>query len=1036
MAERKNFFELLPKLIFDPPEKNSAKIKKEIDEIEKKTLGELQTETDPIRRKKLEELKELLQSDMKTIMDPKNPAYEAEAKAMKDKAVNELKAYIELTLNNAKKTVTKGKINYYRKTYRLSDKTIKDVLTDEGLEPEADKPPKLPALFDNSMMDRINNDLKEVQNYKDTNGINLQNVNSMYQFTAYMNDDLSNGANYDSRSTRELKSILEDIIQKKDLNRRSDNIGHTFNHLCNTGTSQIFNSDENRKKYDNSRSYESLYDLFNKIKKAGETRKTPNFANNCIDEIKKNFPDYDEALSIYNKESGLQAEGEPYEPEEIFITVTCRFCGAEKKYSSVEEAKLAKCPSCSKDKPFYVPCPNCGELVLAVGLRICPFCSFFVAGAVNYDGYYRAAENALDRMDLAEAQKQLGNAKSANPKGSNLASLEQRIKSALAEYEKPLQELRDLISSCKLQEASLKIASIHSKMPKLDISTDEKKVSAGLEDARQKFSSASSAGSVQKAKICLDILSFCVDYKPAVDYMRSTPPEPVPSLEVNPDPETGYFSVSWGRAPDDGVAYTLVRKSGGIPSGVTDGIVLLDNQVILSFSDKSAEPGKPYGYAVFVIRAGTASKGAGMTAVLYRDIDTATLKKDAEENRCRLSWERPKNCFAVKVIRKEGGVPGQNDGTVVASNAGDYHEDKDLVMGKLYGYRLQALYTSGSGTAASQGIAFTVQSQKKAYPIKISGVKNGNSYKLNWGTSQTGFEMRFIALNANTTVEEGRLYSNDSIRSFGKQLGVKKSDAGVIDLEITQKTFFYIAAFISSGDGGLASNTVSINTYSPCEFEGKPLYNEGRKSLSIKLKTPLPENLKYIYYTVQKKTPQGQPSWATIKDVGSMNKITAEAYMREKEINITGITGDGDFYITLISAYVSEGGEVYADPSKKKWSQVVPARINWGIKHGLFKSVELQIEFTASNSVTLLPALALCYGSSYLNSANESGAVKILETPEQQCGSGMTIKKTFSIEKRLTASLPSKCKVNLFILDEDLSDEYRRGLLKGCDDFI
>jgi hypothetical protein len=463
---------------------------------------------------------------------------------------------------------------------------------------------------------------------------------------------------------------------------------------------------------------------------------------------------------------------------------------------------------------------------------------------------------------------------------------------------------------------------------------------------------------------------------------------------------------------------------------------LLENQGVLSFVDKSAEPGKPYGYAVFVIRAGTASKGTGMTAVLYRDIDNATLKKDVEEKNCHLSWERPKNCFAVKVIRKEGGVPGQNDGILRASDAVDSHEDKDLVMGKLYGYRLQALYISGSGTAASPGIAFPIKSDPIPDPVKISAEKKGNGYELKWKPSQAGFEIRFIALNANTNVEERRQYSNDSIRSFGKQIGVKKSDAGVMDLEITQKTFSNIAAFISSGDGGLASNTVSINTYSPYEFEGKPLYNEGRKSLSIKLKTPLPENLKYIYYTVQKKTAQGQPSWASVKDIGDMNKITAEAYMREKEIQIPGITGDGDFYITLIAAYASGSGEVYADPSKTKWSQVDSARIKWGIKHGLFKNVELQIEFTPSNSVPLLPAMALCYGSGYLNSAKESGAIEILKTPETDCRSGGMIKKTFSIEKNKAASLPAKCKVNLFLLDEDLRDEYRRGLLEGCDDFI
>lgn len=1013
-------------------ESNPAKIKKEIDEVEKQQQDILRNRN-AFTKSALDDCEELIKllPDMKRVMVPKTPDYIAEAEAMKDKAVNELKAIIELTMIKAKKKVTRGKINNYRKMYRLNDTTIIKILQDEGLELEPDKPPKLPARLD--QMETINNELKKVQNYNNKDGINLKNINTMYLFTAYMNDDLSNGANYDSMSAQELKSILEDIIQKKNLIRRNDDIGHTFTTLCNIGVSIIFNSDENRKKYDNSLSYESLSDLFNKIKKAGETRKIPDFANNCIKEIKDKFSDYDEALSIYNKESKLQAEGDPYEPEETIIVMTCGACGTEKKFYSVSEAKSAKCPACGA--PFYKNCPVCGDLVPAAA-RYCPVCDFFIAGAENYNRYYRNAENALDRMDLAEARKQLDNARSANPKGANLSSLDQKIKRALDDYEKPLRELRYLISLRKLQEASSKIADIHAKMPKLDISAEEKEVSARLEEARRKFSSASSVSPVQKAKICLDILDFCVDYKPALDYMGSTPPEPAPSLKVNPDPETGYFSVSWGRAPDDGVAYTLLRKSGGIPSVFPDGTVLMDKQVALSFLDKSAEPGKLYGYAVFVIRAGTASKGTGMSAALYRDIDNATLKKDVEENHCRLSWARPKNCFAVKVLRKEGGMPGQNDGTVVASNAGDYHEDKDLVTGKLYGYRLQSLYAGDSGTIASPGIAFTVQSQKKAYPVKISAVKNGNLYKLNWGTSQTGFEIRFIALNGSATVEEGRLYSNDSIHGLGKQIEVKKSDAGVMELEITQKTFFNIAAFISSGDGAMASNTVSINTYAPCEFDGTPQYNESGKALSVKLRTPLPENIKYIYYTVHKKTPQGQPSWATTKDVGAMNKISAEAYIREKEIRISGITGEGDFYITLIAAYASGNGEVYADPAKKKWHQIVPARINWGIKHGLFNKVELQIEFAASNSVTLLPAMALCYGSGYINSANEQGAVKILETTEVNCGGWGKIKKTFSIKKNLTASLSRKCKVNLFLCDEELNGEYRRGLLKGCDDFI
>jgi tetratricopeptide (TPR) repeat protein len=1028
MADRKNFFELLPKLIFDPPEKRPAVIQKEIDEFKNNIEQELQNESNPTKKDRLEGLKKLF-SEMEAVMDTKNSAYRVEAEAMKAIAVNDFKMTLKVTPG---KTVTKGRYNYFRKTFRLNDETVRKVFKEKGIEIR-ENTLKLPPLLDPVTMNKINDDLKIMRNHKDESGANPQNINDLYWFTAYMKKDLANGGTYSSKSIQMLKRLLEEAIQDEELGRRLDDFGHTLSQLCNTGTTQIFNSDENRKKYDNSLAYESLGELFSTIKNkiSPVTRKTPDFAENCIAKIQKVFSDYDEALSIYNKESGLQAEGDPYEPEAI--TVPCGYCSNVSKFDDQDKAQSVNCPVCGH--PFYEKCPKCGKLVLAAA-QYCPTpgCNFFIAGAKNYDRYYREAENALDRMDVTEAQKQLGNAKSANPNGPNLASLEQKIKRALDEYEKPLQELRSLISACKLQEAFSKIIDIHSKSPKLDVSILEKKVNNGLEEARKKFSAASSLDPVQKAKACNDILSFCVDFKPALDYMGTTPPEPCPSIKVDLNYETGYFFVSWGHAPDDNITYTLVRKSNGVPSGVTDGTVLLENKVALNFLDKSAEPGKLYGYVVFALRFGTASKGTGMTAVLYHDIDEKKLKKDIGETRCRLSWERPKNCIAVKVTRKEGGIPGPNDGTVVAANAGDYHEDKNLVTGRLYGYRLQALYATVSGTASSAGIVFSVHIVPKAAPLKISVTKSGGIYSFSWDKSQTGFDVRFVQLNENAKAEEGRFYSNDVIRGLGIEIGAQKSEDGAMSLRFEGKAFFNIAAFISADDGGLASNTVSVNTYASCEIEGKPEYSNG--GLSIKLKTPLPEKLAYIYYAASQKTPGGQPPWASANDVADMKKITAEGYMKHKEILIYGISEGGDFYITLIPAYITGNREAYADPVRKRWSLPNPAMINWGVKRNLLSNIELRIEFTPSSSVTLLPALALCYGSGYLNSANEKGAVRIIETPQISCGPGKTITKVFPIEKEKTRSLPKKCRVNLFLIDDDLADDYYRGRLSGCDDFI
>ncbi|WP_148257719.1 hypothetical protein [Leadbettera azotonutricia] len=1016
----------MPRIIFDPPEKNAKKIEIEINNLRKETEARLQAETDTNERKKLDEIKKLIGDEKSPgplckVMNPATEEYKAEAAEMKEKAVSSLKGIIEITASTGNRTVTKGKINSYRKTHRLSKESVEEIFQGEGFTIIETKG-TLPQLLESVTLDTINRNIISLQSHKDPQGADLTQIRDLFWFTAYIENNLAKGSSYVSMNTVDIKSALQ--VKAPEYTRRSDDIGHVLSTLCSTGITQVFNSDDNRKKYQNSLLYENLRDLFNTLKKTIETtRRLPEFAESCIKKIQKVFPNYDAALAIYNKEALLLED--PYEPEQIIINVSCT-CGTDSTFTSFETAKKAKCPACGA--ALYIPCPKCGEFV-PTRTEYCPKgnCSFFIAGVKNFGMYYDAAIDALERFDLVEAQKEFGKARNANPREPRLGSLEKSLKEALAKYEKPLEEIRALIDSKKLQAAAFKIADLRIKQPKLDISSFEAPVKTRIEKANKLFASTASMTPVQKAKICIEILNDCADYAAARAFLAATPPAPPPMLTAKPDPATGNCAILWAPSPDEAVKYSLVRKTGGIPANIHDGAILLDDQFSLDFQDKNIEPGILYGYSIFAKRFDITSKGTGATAASYKDIDIATLKIETGERACSMTWDLPKNCIGVRITRKDGSVPSLNDNAKkLSDNAQRSFNDANLICGQRYGYRLQALYSDNSGTIPSAGLTFTVLPEHKPKPIRLSVKRDGENSRLAWDPIEPGFDLRFVMLNENAVIQEGQTYSDNDIRSAGKVIITGRAENGSASIKVKEGTFFNVVCFSSFGSSGIASNTVFINSCKPCELAGKPHLEN--TILYFTLNTPLPDNMSCIYYFARRKTDNNVP-WGSIKDIPEMTRISVAACMKSNEIAVPGITEDMDYYITFITAYETGNKIQYAEPVKKRFSNKRPAAINWGVKRKLFsQEVELIIEFRATNSITTLPPLALCYSSnnSMLHSPKDSHAIELYATGELEYKPMQQVSLNYIVNK----NIPKGTYLSLFLRNEDSVDEYRTGFIE------
>jgi predicted RNA-binding Zn-ribbon protein involved in translation (DUF1610 family) len=1021
----RNLFDLVPALAFDPPEKKKnaeLKINKCLEEKKKYQA----TESDPNAREKL--IRDI--HDLEECLKSIDTRLEKDAAEWKKQVVASLESTIDMTKNRENREITTGKINKYRKERHLDKETIEKIFKDKGFTIVETNKGKLPLLLSELTMKQIKNDINTLM--MDTGGgeddqANRKKIENVFWFAAYIDGDISNGNMYKSKSAEELREILSK--KEKEYTTRNDNLGHALQSLCSIGRTKIFDSDEHIKSYKNSLRYAKLEETFNLIKNLLESdRRSEEYAEAAIAKIQKEFPDYNESLAIYNKEADLQDD--PYEPEQVKLSLSCGSCGVLLTFNSLREAQKATCPHCGQT--LYKPCPKCGEMV-PLSADYCPRenCGFFIAGIKNFNRYYDEALAALERYDINEAQNNLSRAKSSNPGDPRLKILEQKIKQAASEYEKPLKEIQSFIDQKKLLTAGSKITELRIKQPKLNLSSFESQVKPKLEEADKLFALTVSKSPAEKIKICIKILNFCTDYAEALFCMQAMPPAPCPVLTVKPDPNEGVCAVSWQPSPDELVKYVLVRKTGGIPANTSDGTKILDEEVHLDYQDKDIEPGRSYGYAVFTKRFGAISKGTGKIGTLYSEI--SALRCDPGENFCSLAWELPKNCTGVRISRKNDGIPAYGEAAkVIAENAQRSFKDTDLIPGRRYGYRLQALYHGDSDVFRSMGITCSVLPERKPHGVKIFLALDGSNHRFSWDPIQEGFDLRLVKLNDGVSVEEGRVYKDSDMRAVGKVITTERSDKGSAFFFIKEETCFEAACFIIYSDKGIASNTVLINTYKPCELNGKPKLHD--TDICLFLKTPLPKYLKSIYYTVRKKhTENAPPPWAGPEDVREMNSISTEEYLNKGEIVIPGITEAGDYYITLLAGYDDGTRMVYANPVKKRFSNTVPGKINFGVKYSkIFKKAELIVEFEASQSISQLPSLSLCYSETgaLINSANDKNSRVLLVTAEEQCYPGKRKTKSFQLNINDVERMPRGRYFNLFTTDESITDDYRIGFIE------
>ena len=346
MKQAYDFFTLTG-LPFDPPDKSQRRVEKAISEAVSKTSSKLGRETQQLSRNALQAQIDFLNQQSALI----NTAGWIEASkhfaAMADQRKQQERERVQfaasLLVQNGIMSFNEGVVRLFRQKTGLSAETLIQFLQQSGMELSSNafysRLPKFPAYGE-----RILIDLEELRATKDPNpnGPDTSRVTDLYAFAAYLMDDLGHADLYKNLSTSELKTIF-DLASRK-YSCRNDNLGKLCGSISSSASHYVFNSDDSRKGYEALMLYHhvALQSLFDALKMlpSGILLQSE-FAEKCIKLIGVFFPDYETALSIYNKEGNLAEV--PYIPQEN------AYVGADVYH---EDRIVA--PKCSKSRVYGI----------------------------------------------------------------------------------------------------------------------------------------------------------------------------------------------------------------------------------------------------------------------------------------------------------------------------------------------------------------------------------------------------------------------------------------------------------------------------------------------------------------------------------------------------------------------------------------------------------------------------------------------------------------------------------------------------------
>jgi hypothetical protein len=498
----------------------------------------------------------------------------------------------------------------------------------------------------------------------------------------------------------------------------------------------LFSSEDERRRYDNSLEQQRLYELDSLLEPAGASgRITPEVVEALLREALERGLELEDARQ-YIEAFALKRKWAIQVPA-VSRWKDWQRCACGALLGPTE----GHCGQCGLE--LSIACPRCTTATPAAN-RACAKCGFPVGDATVVRRLRQEAEKALARGEVDQALRYVDEALVYWPGATDLVTLRARIMQRRQEGDTLLRRLDEALVQQQVVAAEKLLEEFEKQAPgRAEAASRRKTIAERLKRAGECVARARQEEQAGRAEAAIaaysEALRDCRDLRDALDGLARFPPPPPARAEARAEPHG--IVLRWqpvaARQP---LRYRIVRKVGSEPQTPEDG-ALVGEVLADTLTDATASPGEMYHYAVFSIRDGIPSAQPALAGPVLRTVEVGALRATVSDSCISLEWATAAGARGVEVWRQLGVPPRlRGEGVRIVAVSAASATDAGLENGRVYGYRVVAVYTGPGGQPIfSDGVTCTARVVAPPKPVTdLHVLHQGEHLEVAWTTPPTG----------------------------------------------------------------------------------------------------------------------------------------------------------------------------------------------------------------------------------------------------------------------------------------------------------
>lgn len=573
----------------------------------------------------------------------------------------------------------------------------------------------------------------------------------------------------------------------------------------------IFDSKENKEKYDNSLAVEAMESMRPIIQLAGGSTKflLVEQQDELVRQARELNVDPADARAFIEDVANKQKWGIQHTkklPSEELLQ-----CG---KCSTLAKPNALRCSACGFE--LNIECPRCGKVV-PTKHAACTSCGFHIG---DWDTIKRELDNAnklIADLHIDEAASRLRALLTRWPGWKAIQSPRDNAEHLVRKRNQDRSQLLGLIQQHKLFAAQSTSERFRRDWPKDNISAQLSEISEGKARAQKAFEKGERERLEGKSEEAIALyrsaLAICDDYVEVRKAMAFVPPAPPKNLSVVA--QGSGFQLRWepgGKTIDD---YVVVRKAWGAPSQPDDGDHKQATRDLVS-TDLTVEEGMPWHYAVYSRRDGIFSAGAARSGPHLRVAPVRNLLALAGDSEVKLSWTLPNGAVGAEVWRRQGPPPERPGVGTRLSAARDSLHNSGLTNDVPLGYLVVPLFQDplrpGVTLQGPGASCLAVPTSPPAPVINLKYEREGDGVRLRWTPPTPQAQVQVRQLNTAPDLQIGTVLTKDQADAWGEPvLAATKGSAQVRLPSVIETWFVPLAVKGTIAVVGKAVNVVLVD---------------------------------------------------------------------------------------------------------------------------------------------------------------------------------------------------------------------------------